>query len=74
MLLYRHGAVTVGQDPWDAYYRMEKIEHAAEIVFRVYVLGKTPPLLTGPQVERLIACRTAYGPGGKAFPLPGGDT
>lgn len=71
VLLYRHGAVTVGQDPWDACSRMEKLEHAAEILYKVYLLGKEPPHLTRPQIDRLIACRTSYGPGGKTFRIPG---
>lgn len=71
VLLYRHGAVTAGQDPWDAYFRMEKLEHAAQILFKIHLLGQVPPPLTPPQIERLIACRTAYGPGGRTFPLPG---
>ena len=32
VLLARHGAVTLGADPWSAYLRMEKLEHAATIL------------------------------------------
>lgn len=73
ILLYRHGAVTVGMDPLDAYFKMEKLEHAAEIVFMTYLLGRTPPPLGHSEIERLIACRGPYGLKGKAFPIPGYD-
>jgi L-fuculose-phosphate aldolase len=32
VLLTRHGAVTVGKDPWAAYLRMEKLEYLATIL------------------------------------------
>ena len=32
VLLAQHGAVTLGPDPWSAYLRMEKLEHAATIL------------------------------------------
>jgi len=32
LLLARHGAVAVGSDLWDAFYKMETIEHLAKIV------------------------------------------
>lgn len=33
LLLAHHGAVSVGADPFDAYYRMEVIEHACRILW-----------------------------------------
>ncbi|HTY57964.1 MAG TPA: class II aldolase/adducin family protein [Bacteroidota bacterium] len=39
ILLTNHGAVTYGTDVYDAYYRMEKVEHAARITFIARVLG-----------------------------------
>ena len=74
ILLYRHGAVTVGRDPFDAYYKLEKLEHAAEIVYMTRLLGKTPPPLNRSEIERLIACRGPYGLKGKAFPIQGYDS
>jgi L-fuculose-phosphate aldolase len=38
-LLANHGAVTCGKDLWQAYYRMEKLEHAAHILFAARMLG-----------------------------------
>lgn len=39
ILLTNHGAVTCGKDIWDAYYKMEKLEHAAKIYFLARMLG-----------------------------------
>ena len=38
-LLRNHGAVTLGKDFKDAYYKMEKLEHTAKIVFLARLLG-----------------------------------
>ena len=39
LLLDRHGAVTVGKDLGEAWERMEKLEHFAEVVLRARQLG-----------------------------------
>ncbi len=39
ILLANHGVVTAGSDVWDAYYKMEKVEHAAHILFLARMLG-----------------------------------
>lgn len=66
LLLDRHGAITVGPDLFDAYFKMEKIEHAAETLFAAYTLGEVPPL-TEDQIVRLIAARESYGARGKFY-------
>jgi L-fuculose-phosphate aldolase len=38
-LLGNHGAVTLGKDLKDAYYKMEKLEHTAKIIFLARLLG-----------------------------------
>jgi L-fuculose-phosphate aldolase len=40
MLLQNHGAVTLGKNLDDAYYKMEKLEHAAKIIFLAKSIGK----------------------------------
>jgi L-fuculose-phosphate aldolase len=47
MLLENHGAVTLGNDIMDAYYKMEKLEHSAKILAVVRSMGreKTLPLV-----------------------------
>lgn len=38
-LLKNHGALTVGKNLIDAYYKMEKLEHSAKIIFLARMLG-----------------------------------
>lgn len=40
MLLQNHGAVTLGKTLDDAYFKMEKLEHAAKIILLARLLGK----------------------------------
>lgn len=54
IMLERHGAVTVGATPLDAYWRMEKVEHAADILFRARMLGRVLPL-SRDELDRLAA-------------------
>jgi L-fuculose-phosphate aldolase len=44
ILLANHGVVTYGKDVEDAYFKMEKVEHAAHITFVARVLGGEKPL------------------------------
>ncbi len=46
ILLANHGVVTYGKDLWDAYFKMEKVEHAAHSVFVARMLGGEKPLST----------------------------
>lgn len=66
VLLDRHGAVTVGATVWDALHKMEKVEHAAETVAWVHLLG-APTHLTDDQLARLQRVREAYGAGGRWY-------
>ncbi len=54
MLLQNHGAVTFGNSVFDAYYKMEKIEHAAKTIFLARLLG-IPRKLTEEETNKLIA-------------------
>jgi L-fuculose-phosphate aldolase len=40
MLLQNHGAVTLGKTLDDAYFKMEKLEHAAKIILMARLIGK----------------------------------
>ena len=45
-LLANHGALTVGQDLWEAFYRMEIVEHSAKVALAAEQLGgpcRIPP-------------------------------
>lgn len=59
-LLANHGVVTCGSDLFDAYYKMERVEHYARIIFVARLLGGERPL-NGVQVEKLAAIRSTYG-------------
>ena len=74
VLLSNHGAITVGKDVYDAYYKMEVIEHFAEISLVARQLGRER-LLPAEEVSRLVSLRSkVYGvqaPGaGAGCPVP----
>lgn len=52
ILLANHGVVTYGVDLMDAYFKMEKVEHAAHITFIARTLGGEK-ILTREEVDRL---------------------
>lgn len=52
LILDRHGSLTVGKDVFDAYNKLERMEHVAEITFRARLMGEVRPLSCA-QVERL---------------------
>jgi L-fuculose-phosphate aldolase len=54
ILLERHGAVTLGRDLLDAYYKLEKIEHTAYITYIARNLGQVSTLSES-QIEKLLA-------------------
>lgn len=53
-LLQNHGAVTVGRTLKEAYFRMEKLEHFAHIIYLTQALGG-PVKLNRNQLEKLYA-------------------
>jgi L-fuculose-phosphate aldolase len=61
ILLANHGVVTYGADPLDAYFKMEKVEHAAHITFVARLLGGEKPLSES-DIEKLRRISTeSYG-------------
>jgi L-fuculose-phosphate aldolase len=60
MLLANHGALTLGADLFGAYYKMETIEHFANISFVARMLGGER-LLSREEVLRLQGLRGMYG-------------
>src|SRR5690606_30246580 len=60
MLLANHGALTLGADLFSAYYKMETIEHFANISFLARMLGGER-LLSPAEVFRLQERRGIYG-------------
>jgi L-fuculose-phosphate aldolase len=60
MLLANHGALTLGADLFSAYFKMETIEHFANISFVARMLGGER-LLSREEVVRLQGLRGMYG-------------
>jgi L-fuculose-phosphate aldolase len=60
MLLANHGALTVGGDLFSAYYKMETIEHFAQISLVARTLGREN-VLSREEVTRLQGLRGTYG-------------
>ncbi len=60
IILQRHGTLTVGQDPWEAYMRLESLEQVARITLILQQLGRGEPL-PPEQVEKLLAQRQKMG-------------
>ena len=61
MLLQNHGAVTLGKNLDDAYYKMEKLEHAAKIIFLAKSIGKPKELSKKNIKEILKISKSTYG-------------
>ena len=60
VLLANHGAVALGRDLFSAYYKMETIEHFAQISLVARQLGREH-LLSREEVDRLQGLRGRYG-------------
>lgn len=59
ILMANHGAVSYGPTVADAFYKMETVEHLAQIRLAVHQLG-TPQPLTQRQLEQLVFARHRY--------------
>jgi len=59
-LLENHGALTIGKDVMNAYYKMETLEHFAHIAFVATQLG-TVHTLKGDHVQKLFNLRKNFG-------------
>ena len=60
LMLARHGSVTVGGDLSDAFKKLEKLEHNAEILIWARILGGATPF-SGEQLSELQGLRDFYG-------------
>jgi L-fuculose-phosphate aldolase len=56
MVLAHHGSLTVGRTMWEAYMRLEKVEHTAQITLAAHQLGRVDTLSAG-DVEKLVEMR-----------------
>ena len=53
MLLQNHGAVSLGKSLDDAYFKMEKLEHASKIIFLARLIGK-PSELSKKNINQIL--------------------
>jgi L-fuculose-phosphate aldolase len=70
ILLANHGVVTCGADLLAAFFRMETVEHFAQVSLMTELLGKQV-LLSGRDVEKLLVARARYGTTTAATVKPG---
>jgi L-fuculose-phosphate aldolase len=70
LLLANHGAVAYGEEVFQAYFRMETVEHYARIAFVAEMLGG-PKVLPREEVTKLLDSRTRYGVKTKVYAEPG---
>ncbi len=64
ILLQNHGAITVGSDVMNAYFKMETLEHTAHIIWNAVQLGNVN-VLPQKEAERLMALREQFNMSGK---------
>jgi L-fuculose-phosphate aldolase len=60
LLMANHGSVCYGEDVFQAYFRMETVEHSARIQLVAELLGG-PKVLPRREVNKLLDSRTRYG-------------
>jgi len=60
IVLQRHGTLTVGHDPFDAFLKTESVEQMSRVAFMARLLGASPTLPPA-EVEKLLAQREALG-------------
>jgi L-fuculose-phosphate aldolase len=61
MMLTYHGSLTVAKTLWDAYLRLENLEHSAKIIYTVNQLGGAKTHLSTAQIGSLLAIRQRLG-------------
>ncbi len=44
IMLDRHGSLTVGKDLWEAYMRLERVEHSAQVTLAANTIRPVAPL------------------------------
>src|ERR1700722_16191222 len=70
ILLANHGVVTCGPDLLTSFFRMETVEHFANVSMVTEMLGKQV-LLSGRDVEKLLVARARYGTTTASPVIPG---
>ena len=61
IMLAHHGSLTVADSLWNAYLKLESLEHGANIIHRAEQLGGVKSSIPPHQVEKLLAQRVKLG-------------
>ncbi len=61
LMLTYHGSLTVAKSLWDAYLRLENLEHSAKIIYMVQQLGGPKTFLRREDINKLITIRERLG-------------
>lgn len=61
IMLAHHGSLTVANNLWDAYLKLESLEHGATILHRAEQLGGVKSTIPPEQVEKLLDQREKLG-------------
>ena len=61
ILLAYHGSLTVADSVWKAYLRLESLEHSANILYKVEMMGGPKKPIAPHQVEKLLDLRERLG-------------
>jgi L-fuculose-phosphate aldolase len=67
LIIERHGTLTVGENVFSAYDKLEKIEHSAQVSAAARQLGPVKPL-PQEEIQKLLALREKLGLKGKVYP------
>jgi L-fuculose-phosphate aldolase len=67
LIIERHGTLTVGEDVFSAYNKLEKVEHSAQVSAIARQLGPVKPL-PKEEIQKLLALREELGLKGKVHP------
>jgi L-fuculose-phosphate aldolase len=70
LLMANHGVVCYGEDVFQAYFKMETVEHIARITLVAELLGG-PKVLPRVEVDKLLDSRSRYGIKSRAGNEPG---
>lgn len=70
LLLENHGCTSYGKDVWEAYFRMETVEHFARITLVAELVGGAQPL-PRKEVQKLFESRTRYNVESRSVMEPG---
>lgn len=61
ILLAHHGSLTVGKSLWEAYLLLETLEHSAQILTYVQLLGGAQSIIASHQIAKLLDTRRQLG-------------